>query len=561
MKLLLVLLRKSPGLVVLAILAGVVSGASNAGLLALINTAIYTHQPWRDSRLVWSFVGLCLLLPTARAFSAYVLSVLGQNAVLELRTQLCRKILLAPLRKLEEIGSHRLLVALTQDVTTIVMALSALPLLFVQGAIVTGSLIYLGWLSGKVLVALLVFLTIGVVTYQVPMLRATAYQRRAREQADTLYAHFRAITGGVKELKLHSPRQNALIRDLDATGGVLKRFTVISSTIFSLASGWGQLLVFCMIGGVIFIVPAYAQVPMKTMTGYALILLYMMAPMETILDIIPNIARAKVSFQKVEELGISLERDLPPAARVIPAVPPQRGGWSSLELAGVTHAYHREREESSFTLGPIDFTLWPGEIVFLVGGNGSGKTTLAKLILGLYAPESGEVRFDERPVTDENRVEYMQRFSVVFSDFYLFDSLLGMESPDTDDQAARYLRQLHLDHKVRVEKGQLSTTELSQGQRKRLALLTAYLEDRAIYLFDEWAADQDPIFKEVFYLQLLPELKARGKTVIVISHDDHYYSMADRIIKLDYGRVEYDGSPDGFQYRPVEARLASAPEA
>ncbi|HEX2091622.1 MAG TPA: cyclic peptide export ABC transporter, partial [Longimicrobiaceae bacterium] len=498
MRLLLLLLRRSPGVVTLAILSGIISGASNAALLALINSALYTPRPWTDTRLVWTFAGLCLLLPTARASSSYILSLLGQNTVLELRKQLSRRILAAPLARLEELGSHRLLAALTQDVASVVMALQMLPNFFVQSAIVVGSLIYLGLLSWKVLLAVLVFLAIGVVTYQFPVLKGTAYQREGREQADELYGHFRAITGGFKELKLHLPRQDAVIRDLDRTGGALRRLMVISSTIFSAAAGWGQLVVFGMIGSIIFVIPAFETVELKTMTGYALILLYMMTPMEVILEVIPNLARARISFQKVEELGLSLDGGRGPALRVTGApAPTPVEDWTSLELAGVTHAYHREGEESCFTLGPINLTLWPGEIVFLVGGNGSGKTTLAKLLVGLYAPEAGEVRFDGLPITDANRTEYLHQFSVVFSDFYLFESLLGMEAEDTDDRAAHYLAQLQLTHKVRVENGKLSTIALSQGQRKRLALLTAYMEDRPIYLFDEWAADQDPIFKEV----------------------------------------------------------------
>src|SRR5438128_1629868 len=171
-------------------------------------------------------------------------------------------------------------------------------------------------------------------------------------------------------------------------------------------------------------------------------------------------------------------------------------------------------------------TLSPGEIVFLTGGNGSGKTTCAKLLTGLYTPDSGEVRFDGRPITDENRAFYRQYFSAVFYDFYLFDRLLGLDVQPFDPRIPRYLCLLQLDRKVQVDNGFLSTTDLSQGQRKRLALLTAYLEDRPIYLFDEWAADQDPGFKEVFYHQLLPELKRRGKTVVVISHDDRYFAVA-----------------------------------
>ena len=181
--------------------------------------------------------------------------------------------------------------------------------------------------------------------------------------------------------------------------------------------------------------------------------------------------------------------------------------------------------------------LVPGELVFVVGGNGSGKTTLGKLLVGLYTPESGEISLDGVAVGPENVEDYRQLFSAVFSDFYLFDRLLGLEAPNLDDRARGYLHMLQLAHKVSVRDGAFSTIDLSQGQRKRLALLTAYLEDRPVYLFDEWGADQDPIFREVFYRQFLPALRERGKTAIVISHDDRYFDVADRLIELEYGRV------------------------
>jgi putative ATP-binding cassette transporter len=209
----------------------------------------------------------------------------------------------------------------------------------------------------------------------------------------------------------------------------------------------------------------------------------------------------------------------------------------------VTHTYRREGGEDSFLLGPVDLTFRPGELVFIAGGNGTGKTTLAKLLVGLYTPECGEVRLNHAPVTDETREGYRQLFSAVFSDYFLFESLLGFDAGGLDERARAYLAQLQLDSKVKVEGGTLSTVELSQGQRKRLALLTAYLEDRPVYLFDEWAADQDPLFKEIFYLQMLPELKSRGKLVIVITHDDRYYHVADRLVKLDYGRVVGEQHP------------------
>ncbi|MFP5284277.1 MAG: ATP-binding cassette domain-containing protein, partial [Thermoanaerobaculia bacterium] len=188
-------------------------------------------------------------------------------------------------------------------------------------------------------------------------------------------------------------------------------------------------------------------------------------------------------------------------------------------------------------------TFHAGEIVFITGGNGSGKSTLAKVLTGLYVPDAGEIRLDGQPVTNENRESYRQLFSTVFSDFYLFQNLMGIEGDRLDAAARDYLVRLQLDGKVKVENGVLSTVDLSQGQRKRLALLTAYMEERPIYLFDEWAADQDPQFKAVFYFELLPKLKARGKTVFVISHDDQYYALADRLIKMKDGLVEWDHKP------------------
>jgi putative ATP-binding cassette transporter len=195
-------------------------------------------------------------------------------------------------------------------------------------------------------------------------------------------------------------------------------------------------------------------------------------------------------------------------------------------------------DEKGFLLGPISFSWQPGELIFIIGGNGSGKSTLAKLITGLYPPLSGAIYLNGKRITQDNVEWYRQHFSAIFYDFYLFDSFLGFDRPNLDQEVENYLMQLQLAHKVTIKNGVLSTTELSQGQRKRLALLTAYLEDRPIYVFDEWAADQEPRFRELFYKQILLQLKERGKIVIVISHDDRYFHLADHIIKLDYGAVE-----------------------
>ena len=186
----------------------------------------------------------------------------------------------------------------------------------------------------------------------------------------------------------------------------------------------------------------------------------------------------------------------------------------------------------------MDLTFEPGRITFIVGGNGSGKSTLAKLITGLYAPASGFLVLNGEKIDHDNVEWFRQNCSAIFTDFHLFDDYLGFDRPGIDDEVRHYLHELQIAHKVTVQDGRLSTVALSQGQRKRLALLTALLEDRQIYLFDEWAADQEPRFREVFYKELLPGLKRRGKTVIVITHDDRYFDCADQLVKLDFGQRE-----------------------
>lgn len=527
----------------LVIVAGMISGLASTGLIAVINNAL--HDPRASGRwLGVAFVGLCVALPLARFVSNVMLIRLTQATVYDLRIHLSRRILAAPLRKLEELGPHRLLATITDDVGTITGALTNIPLLCMHLTVVLGCLGYLGWLSWRMLLVVLATVLVGVVTYQIPVRRALRHFRIGREQWDRMFQHFRAVTQGTKELKVHRPRRDAFFRDhLEATAATLRHHSVAGNTIHTIANSWGQILFFVLIGVILFVAPQFQAADAEVLTGYTLAILYMLTPLEVLMNMIPGLGRATVSVDKVESLGIALDEEWREAASVPEAAP---SPWRELALVGATHSYFREEAEETFTLGPIDLRVRTGELVFLVGGNGSGKTTLAKLLIGLYLPEQGEIRLDGVRMTEETIESYRQRFSVVFTDFFLFENLIGLDAEDLDDQAREYLRQLHLQHKVKVENGTISTLDLSQGQRKRLALLTAYLEDRPIYLFDEWAADQDPQFKEIFYHELLPELRARGKTVIVISHDDRYYHVADRIVKLNYGEIEYDGEVSGY---------------
>jgi putative pyoverdin transport system ATP-binding/permease protein len=359
---------------------------------------------------------------------------------------------------------------------------------------------------------------------------------RAREEEDRLFRHFRALTEGVKELKLHRQRRSVFLsRDIHAATEAYQRHNIAAENGFIFAQHWSHLLFFALIGLMLFYAPSAGISTGSARTGYVITALYLMGPLAGVLTSMALFGRANIALQKIEHLGVSLSRMGTDAAPAVTAELPLT--FNRLELVGVTHSYHHEKEDSHFMLGPISLVFEPGELVFIVGGNGSGKSTLAKIITGLYAPERGFIRANGQVITDESRDDYRQLFSTVFSDFFLFETLLGLEHPHLDARAKEFLTELHLDRTVRVRDGAFSTTALSQGQRKRLALLTAYLEDRPFYLFDEWASDQDPQFKEVFYTRLLPDLRANGKTVVVITHDDKYFYVADRIIKLDYGQM------------------------
>jgi putative ATP-binding cassette transporter len=534
MKLLRFLLHGSWVIALLATVLGLLGGASNAGLLVLINAALH-NTATSTVLLVAGFIGLGFARVACAGVSQYLLSVFAQKTTTELRRDLCHKILNTPLRQLEKVGIPSLMVAMTEDVSAVSQALRAIPSVAVDIAMLLGCIVYLGWLSWPTLLTMFAVTAVGILFHKGLLRRAFRSLRLAREEENTLFHHFRALTEGIKELGIHRGRRETFLsKNIYRCTEAFQNHNIQASTRFVFAYAWNQFFFIILVGLVIVFLPTLKNITSQVLTGYVLTILYLMGPLRQFMNTLPTFGRADIALKKIENLGLSLSPAASQGDSVVKTAPARP--WKQLELRDVHFAYRQDGRDGDFTLGPIDFVLRPGETVFVVGGNGSGKSTLAKLFVGLYAPEGGEIRLDGQPITDENREWYRQHFSVVFSDFYVFEDLLGLDSPNLDARARDYLALLQLDHKVQVRDGALSTTALSHGQRKRLALLTAYLEDRPIYVFDEWAADQDPQFKKIFYTQLLPELKASGKGVLVITHDDRYFDLADRIFKLDYGK-------------------------
>ena len=532
MNLISLLLRTSPIAMAVAIMAGGLSGGGSARLVALVNEVIAGRQATTAS-FFWGFLGLLAVVLVAGYLSQLLLIRLGQGALLNLRLRLARQMLDCPLRQLEDMGSHRLFASLTADVETIASAFTVVPFLCIDLAIVGGSLLYLGWLSVPLLLVMVAFLLLATVTYQLIAQRARRFLVTARNEQDRLFKHLRSLIHGIKELKLHQQRRQVFLTDeLQQTAATYRRFNVLGMVIFAGAASWGQLIFFAIISVFLFVVPQFSTLDRTLLSSYVLTVIYLNGPLENLMRRLPILSRASVALDKVESFGCMLNQSSEP-----PSIESLSTSWHHLELKNVIHRYDRVADTPPFTVGPINLVFTRPEVVFLIGGNGSGKSTLAKLITGLYPPSSGQITLDDNNIIDANREAYRQQFSSIFADFYLFDRLLALDSPQQIEQANAYLMALQLDHKVHIQDGQLSDIDLSQGQRKRLALLTAYLEDRPVYLFDEWAADQDPHFKTVFYTQILPELKRRKKLILAITHDDKYFHLADRILKLENGQI------------------------
>jgi putative pyoverdin transport system ATP-binding/permease protein len=526
------ILRYSKAIVLLSAVASLVSGACNVHLVAMVGTAINAMPnipPGYGAR----FVGL-LLLTFASSVLAQLLSLhLTATVAARIRMQLSRAILDSPLRSLEEIGSQKMLAALTQDAGSIAQAAQQVSQFVTNATIIVSCLAYLAYVSLPIFLVVILMLPVSVGIYLAVEQIAVSYNILERENWDRLVKHFQTLISGIKELKLNRTRRVFFyMRQLLEASDLGRRYGVRGSAVYVVIVNWSNLLCFAAIGVIIFILPRIASFSLSALVGPALVALFLRTPVGGLFDALREFNRASVALNKLRIMGLPWEE------RTLSIIdkPTKMEHWRSIELIDVAHAYHTEDEGGQFILGPIRMTITPGRILFITGGNGSGKTTLAKLIVGLYKPESGVIEVDGVPVDDDFRDEYRQRFSAIFSEYALFEEV-GDGSPESDEAVYTYLQLLRLERKVQLRGGAFSTTELSAGQRRRLALVHAYLEDRPIYLFDEWAADQDASFKEIFYCKLLPDLRGRGKAVIIISHDDRYYHIADEVIRLENGKA------------------------
>lgn len=521
----------------LLVSAGLMSGLLSAGVLALINHVL--HHPFDHSLLViLGFIALVAGKLLSNVWSQLLLVRFSQDTILDLSLSLCAKIVRAPLRRSEQRGANNILVTLTDDVSWVTWAIQCFPQLIMNMAVVLGCGVYLAWLSWATFLGVVGVTLVGALGYQWLCISARTVIHASREARAELFRHFRFLTDGLKELLMHRARRQEFVnQEVRKVADIYRRTNLEATRRQTLAEAWNQVSLYALIGLIVFLFPSLVTMSPDALTGYVVAVLYMMGPIRNIIGVIPTIERGQVALENIERLGVSLgtiSQDAQPTEMAVL----EAGTLPIVQWNDVVFSYEKNTDaEMPFTLGPISIEMHSGELVFVIGGNGSGKSTFVKVLAGLYTPSQGTVALAGTMISEANREWYREHFSVVFSDFHLFNKLLGQSDPQAGKLALQYLRLLHMDQKVTMHDRAFSTLDLSQGERKRLALVTAYLEDRPIYVFDEWAADQDPQYKEIFYETLLPDLRQRGKLVVVITHDDRYFHLGDQVIKLEDGKV------------------------
>lgn len=389
--------------------------------------------------------------------------------------------------------------------------------------------VYLLWLS-----PLAFGLTAGVLAGGLGLLfwaypRVRALIQASRECEREVFQDINHLIFGFKELKVNPRKMDDFFQDdLTDTFATYRRLRIHAKHLSADVDVLSTFLDYVRFVPLLFMLPFLAHASLPMIPQLVAVMLFI--PLMDLKGLLSDVLTANVSATRLAQLQHTLT-EMGHEEIQWPAKAQRR--FHSLRYRDITFIYRDPQGEPTFSIGPLDLTLTAGETVFLIGGNGSGKTTLLKMMTGLYPPLSGQIELDGVAVRmDQHR--YI--FSTIFTDFHLFDRFYGL-SDVRPDQVQHYLELLALTHKVQYRSGQFSTQDLSGGQCKRLALITSLLEDKPVYMFDEWAAGQDPEFREYFYLTLLPQFKREGKTIVVITHDDQYFHVADRVLKLDRGQL------------------------
>lgn len=513
-----------------------ISGLANVAILALINTAA-GRSPQTDAgtRLLLLFLVAMAVFNISQRYMFNKTAVVFETMVDGLRTRILDKIRTSDLVTLERMGHAEVYTKLTHNTTVISQTAGMMAAAIQSALMVTFSILYISFLSMPAFFITVGTIVIGCFVYLNSEKKIIGYIHSANRTEVDFFNGVTNILKGFKESKMSARRSGALSRHTKNVSEETKNLKITASQMYSRNYVFAQNFFYILIAVVIFLLPQLVPTYAESVTEVAATILFIIGPLSTVVSGVPAYTNADIAVKEIYQLEESLDG----AGSSVPIdeeAEPMTQKFERLEVRNLEFSYRDPAGAAMFSIGPVDFDLKAGETVFIVGGNGSGKSTFIKALLGLYTPDRGTIAVNGENVDIYNLQGYREMFSTILSDFHLFDRLYGMRDVD-EGKVNELIRQMGLEKKTKYINGRFGNLELSTGQRKRLAMIVAILEDRPICVFDEWAAEQDPEFRQYFYETLLKELKSRGKGVIAISHDDRYFDMADRVIKMDYGRM------------------------
>ncbi|MEW6234515.1 MAG: cyclic peptide export ABC transporter [Candidatus Omnitrophota bacterium] len=507
-------------------------------LIIVVIIATMTQVPNTSVKDLLIFIVAVFAFVKAQKYSLDNSTLIVEAVVTRTRIRLADKIRQTDLASYEHIGEGRLVRLLTQETMNISEASKLISRLCSSATLLIVAFLYIAYQSLPAFFATIGLITLGVQIYRVRRGMIESELSAAADKETQFFSTFNHLLDGFKELKIsESKSDDFFFNHLTSTANETERLKVSSSFKLNKMIIFAQIFCYNIMGIMIFIFPRLIEIAPFTLIQIVSIILFVTTgPLQEVVGSFPFMERANLAVRKIRDMETELEQAVAGETR-LKRKPRQPKPFESLSCADLAFEYNHSQPESVFRIGPIDFELKRGEIVFFMGGNGAGKSTFLKVLTGLYMPTGGGIVCNGRKVTLQNISHYRSNFSIIFQDMHLFDRLYGVE---TIDPAAvdEMLERMQLEDKTSIfPDGRFENINLSAGQKKRLALIVAELDGRDIFVFDEWAADQDPNFRRYFYEVYLKDLKNRGKTVIAVTHDDKYYNAADRIFKMEYGKI------------------------
>lgn len=510
-----------------------ISGLTNALLLIIVNVAAENILNQNlEERFFFLYLITFMLFVYAQQDTLYSTTLAIEKAIRKVRLRIVDKIRHSELLFIENMERGSIYTKLTQDTNTISQYAIAITNLGQSAIVLVFSFLYLAWLSLLSFFLLTIFMGVVLWIYFSHLkIFYKELQKVSKKEAE-FFDSLNDVLGGFKEIKVNHRKNEEVFSHIDAISDETTQFKMNFGIKVVRHTMYFQVAFYFFMTILIFILPIFTPVYSNIIFKLTTVIFFIIGPINQFVTGISMVARTNVAVRNLYQLEQQVDEFVNYRLPITSELQ-----FKDIKLDQITLDYTDKNGKPLFSVGPINMTINSGEILFIVGGNGSGKSTLLKLLSGLYYPVTGCIYLDNEEVDYTNYQEYRELFSIIFTDFYLFDKLYGLPSIE-EKQVKTLLQTMELDNKTKyTDEGKFTTINLSTGQRKRLALVMALLEDKPIYLFDEWAADQDPHFKKYFYEVILKNLKQQGKTIIAATHDDKYFEIADRILKMEYGQL------------------------